>query len=46
MRARTSIRALDAAEAEERLGEHSPARTGHNGGPSLQDDDPDASWRL
>jgi len=25
---------------------HWPARAGDNGGPPLEDDDPDASWRL
>jgi hypothetical protein len=25
---------------------HSPPRTGHNGGPPLEDTDPDAGWRL
>jgi hypothetical protein len=25
---------------------HAPPHAGHNGGPKLEDDDPDASWRL
>jgi hypothetical protein len=27
-------------------GSHLPPRAGHNGGPPLKDDDPDAAWRL